>query len=453
MSFFARWRFIVCLSLVLSGPAVAVACLWDVDTLRMERSRFPSVLELITGKFLRHSPEFYRWRIENRQQRLGTDPQNIALWDDLAVAYDKTGQHEKAIETAWKAEQLRPGRYESAANLGTFYIHAGKMDEGLKFIDQALAINPNAHFGRERYQRWLVEYVLQRQQDGVLELPMIETPVPELYPHSATRRYIPKVRESFATFVQQKERLAQAEAENKLGNSTGSGSVVPADSAGGVHRSQPVSSGADPFGTADINASAIKGVLGMMRFGQHDSPILLEALGSLLSDGAEEWDGKQMAARAYLRAAAVAPNARAKEAYRQLAGTALVHQIVGNGGTRAITLEEVEADLAAELADAEAWYQELRQRELSWIAAGLDPEALFARLYDQDPVVTDFEPLEPAAAWNWDFAWLLQDSIGRRVVLALGLVTAVVVFRWRWGRIEVRRSEASVLEEKECSTS
>jgi hypothetical protein len=53
------------LSLVLSLPAVAVACLWDVDTLRMERSRFPSVLELITGKFLRHSPEFYRWRIRS----------------------------------------------------------------------------------------------------------------------------------------------------------------------------------------------------------------------------------------------------------------------------------------------------------------------------------------------------------------------------------------------------
>ncbi len=51
MSVFTRWRFIVCLSLVLSGPAVAVACLWDVDTLRMEQSRFPSVLELITGKF------------------------------------------------------------------------------------------------------------------------------------------------------------------------------------------------------------------------------------------------------------------------------------------------------------------------------------------------------------------------------------------------------------------
>lgn len=47
------------LAWVVIAPAL-VACLWDYDTLAMERSRFPSTLELITGKFLRHSPEFYQ---------------------------------------------------------------------------------------------------------------------------------------------------------------------------------------------------------------------------------------------------------------------------------------------------------------------------------------------------------------------------------------------------------
>ena len=88
-------------------PSVAVACLWDYDTLKMERSRFPGALELITGKFLRHSPDFYQWRIENRLKRLEADPTNAALLDDLAVAYDKTGQHDKAIETAIQTEKLR----------------------------------------------------------------------------------------------------------------------------------------------------------------------------------------------------------------------------------------------------------------------------------------------------------------------------------------------------------
>jgi len=46
---------------LLGLPAAAVACLWDYDTLKQERARFPSTLELITGKFLRHSPEFYEW--------------------------------------------------------------------------------------------------------------------------------------------------------------------------------------------------------------------------------------------------------------------------------------------------------------------------------------------------------------------------------------------------------
>ncbi len=44
-------------------PAVAVACSWDYDTIRRERTRFPGTLELLTGKFLRHSPEFYGWRV------------------------------------------------------------------------------------------------------------------------------------------------------------------------------------------------------------------------------------------------------------------------------------------------------------------------------------------------------------------------------------------------------
>ena len=40
-------------------PSVAAACPWDYDTIKRERTRFPGTLELITGKFLRHSPEFY----------------------------------------------------------------------------------------------------------------------------------------------------------------------------------------------------------------------------------------------------------------------------------------------------------------------------------------------------------------------------------------------------------
>jgi len=44
-------------SVVLALTTTAWACLWDSDTLQMERLRFPGVLEIITGKFVRHSQE------------------------------------------------------------------------------------------------------------------------------------------------------------------------------------------------------------------------------------------------------------------------------------------------------------------------------------------------------------------------------------------------------------
>ena len=94
-------------ALVIAPPAFG--CTWDYDTLLQERSRFPDALELITGKFLRHSPEFYEWRIKDRLERLKGDPANFALLDDLGVAYDKIGRHDDAIETMEKAERLQPG--------------------------------------------------------------------------------------------------------------------------------------------------------------------------------------------------------------------------------------------------------------------------------------------------------------------------------------------------------
>ena len=89
-------------------PSLAVACLWDYDTLKMERSRFPSTLELITGKFLRHSKEFYEWRVRDRLAKLKEYPDQLAWYDDLAVAYDKLGQHQKAIDLMLEKERKQP---------------------------------------------------------------------------------------------------------------------------------------------------------------------------------------------------------------------------------------------------------------------------------------------------------------------------------------------------------
>lgn len=353
-------------------PSVALACLWDYDTIKMERTRFPGTLELITGKFLRHSPEFYQWRIADRLKRLEADPTNAALLDDLAVAYDKTGQHDKAIETARKTEKLHPGRYETAANLGTFYFHAGKLEEGLPHIDRALAINPDAHFGREKYQKLLVEYVIKQRKGGPLKLPLAYVVVNRDTPPEKQGPFDRVIVSNFASSL-----------PHASGNSL----------------------------STDETAAAIKGVLGMMKFGKYDSPVLLEALGSLLtSDYADPTtDAKMLAARAYLKASYEVPEGPARVAYRGMAAQAIQMQTLRRGEQQEISLEQVEAEFQKELAEAREWYAELRERELSWIRDGKNPEAEFDKLYDAEPEVTGMDVKDP---------WLSPDD-------KLGIVLAV----------------------------
>lgn len=355
---------------------VLLACMWDHDTLAMERSRFPSALELITGKFLRHSPEFYQWRIRNRLKRLESEPNNLALLDDLSVAYDKTGQHDLAIETAHKAGKLQPGRYETEANLGTFLIHSGKLEEGLVHIDKALRINPDAHFGREKYQKALVEYVLERRKANGPALPLS----------------VQGDKVDFGKFLAK-------------GRNSGHLSV-------------------------EENRDAIRGILGMMRFGKHDAPVLLEALGSLLSPPYNHdelmGDAKQLAARAYLLASYELPDRGAQMAYRDLAQNTLSMQTDGNTlDAVQMTLGDLESVFKGELAQANAWYSDLRDKEAGWIRDGQDPEAEFQKLYDQDPQVDTY-----AHPKHRNSPYLALEKLVFTVVIAVPIsLVAWIIYR------------------------
>jgi tetratricopeptide (TPR) repeat protein len=347
--------------------------MWDSDTLLQERSRFPDTLELITGKFLRHSSDFYQWRIRDRIQKLESDPYNPVYYDDLAVAYDKTGRHQKAIETMRDKESRCPGLYETAANLGTFYIHDGRLEEGLEYIDRALRINPDAHFGREKYQRLLVEYLLSRRRDGVTPLPLGGSE-----PHA-----------TFTGFLSKKEKTNALDASER--------------------------------------EAAVKGVLGMMRFGNHASPVLLEALADLLASRGGGQDAKRLAARAYLKASDEVSDEWAKRAYREKARSALTMQTKSPlTPFSQLPLEELEASFRQELAEADAWYAKVRQDELDWIQQGKDPEAEFVRKYYA----------EPSVATHWrEGVWAMVEA--NRTVAVMTALAAVLVPMWlirRWMR-------------------
>jgi len=336
----------------------------------MERNRFPGTLELITGKFLRHSDAYYRWRIGDRTAKL-SNHKSPKLYDDLAVSYDKLGEHQRAIATATECERLFPGRYETAANLGTFYIHAGDLDSGITHITRAIEINPDAHFGRERYQLLMVAYLLSKRANGIQSFPLDpEWPEEEYYEHQ-TR--------GFAKFCE----LDNADAEKPLDEDT-------------------------------LIAEVLRGVQGMMKFGNYDSPVLLEALGDVLLAGHRDSDTKRIAARAYLRAAEACDLPDASGAYRQLAAKAVEIHVTHDqpGMPPKLTVELVEKNLQAELQDANQWYAELVEREREWIDANKDVDAEFKRVY-YNATAPRTESPQP---------WTFEQIMGRRVMLGTALL-------------------------------
>ena len=343
------------------------ACLWDQDTLLMERQRFPSALELITGRFLRHSPDFYRWRIEDRESRIESES-TPELFDDLAVSYEKVGDTENAIRVIKDKDALFPGLYTTHANLGTFYFHAGRYEDGLKEIDKALAINADAHFGREVYQKRLVEYLLSKKGDGELKLPLSPESVSGI-------------------------------------NDGGFAQYLLSDGSKGL-----------AHGESDAQLDkAVKGVLGMMKFGNYDSPILLEVLGDLLLSRRFPADAKQLAARAYLKASYESTDEEAKKVYRKKALSSLKFQTRGSESTKQLAIGKVEREFAGELRSADEWYQTLVEQEKSWISTGVNVDEAFGEKYYEEPV---FES---------ESVTVRKNAVWIPVVFVLGVMCVCVV--------------------------
>lgn len=308
------------------------ACIWDTDTLSAEKKRLPKITALIGGNFPRHSRHFHEWRRDRCKQLIGSHAASVSTYDDLAVSLHKLGDHQTAIKIMEAKELLFPGLYETRSNLGTFYIYTGQLDEALKHIREALAINPNAHFGREKYQQWLVEWAQERRKDDETRLD-----------GSDARERAQGKPFGFAAFVAHKESTAAGHPEK-----------------------------------VEITLrqldDAIFGVSGMMRFADFDNPLLLEALGDLLMAGDTRTNAAQLACLAYLHAAVKLTD---KAEQQRLQTSAVAAGII----TPDFKIENYASLLEKELAAGQALSKQVQQDELAWIAAGKDAGAEFQKKY------------------------------------------------------------------------
>jgi tetratricopeptide (TPR) repeat protein len=167
---------------ICSLVAPAWACLWDRDTLKHEARGVTGVVEVIIGRVERYPPLYYEMRLARVAAELEANPSKLDLYDDAGVACDRLRRSDEAIEwMARKKTQLdalaaanplaNEHLYRYHANLGTFLAHrwfrAGASREDLKDLEagrahiaQAIEINPDAHFGREKFQLLALDWVL-----------------------------------------------------------------------------------------------------------------------------------------------------------------------------------------------------------------------------------------------------------------------------------------------------
>lgn len=72
------------------------------------------------------------------------------------------GKYKEAIELYKKIEKAEPNRYSTASNIGTAYELIGNNAEALRWIEKAVKINPNSHYGSE----WIHINILKAKMKG-----------------------------------------------------------------------------------------------------------------------------------------------------------------------------------------------------------------------------------------------------------------------------------------------
>jgi hypothetical protein len=185
---------VFCTAILLAFPAQA--CLNDRDTLveevrnmrSLDGGDYKFVVSALSGRFDRNPPLYYEMRLKRVAQELQAQPAKLDLYDDAAVACDRLGKSDEAI--VWiekkraklerldaKKPQTREHWYRYYANVGTFWAHRWLHDDGQRgridemktardLIKKAIAIKPNAHFGREKYQLKAMEWIINPPSIG-----------------------------------------------------------------------------------------------------------------------------------------------------------------------------------------------------------------------------------------------------------------------------------------------
>lgn len=138
----------------------AQACIWDADTLVQEKWRSHDLSAAILAEpSVPENPAKFQERIKNLEAN--RDENNPDWWNNLAGAYIRLGQPKIAVKLLEPVVAKFPNDYGIHANLGTAYHLLGRYADAEKEIARDLEINPDAHFGLEKYHLALLQYLVR----------------------------------------------------------------------------------------------------------------------------------------------------------------------------------------------------------------------------------------------------------------------------------------------------
>ncbi len=177
--------FLLLLPVLLLSQASAHACLNDRDTLAEEIKGLPDVVQVVTGRFERNPPLYYQMRLARVAAELKANPGLLPDYDDAGVACDRLGRDDEAIRWMNKKRTrlvhlnaadpaIKEQWYRYNANVGTFWVHRwlragadrrriGEVRKARGYIAEAIKIKPDAHFGREKYQLQVMDWIVKER--------------------------------------------------------------------------------------------------------------------------------------------------------------------------------------------------------------------------------------------------------------------------------------------------
>lgn len=141
----------------------ATACVWDADSLSREKSRSHDLAQTILGT-PEASEDTNKLQTRIRDLQANRQENDANWWNNLAGAYLRLNQPQKAVDLLEPAVGKFPNDYGIRANLGTAYHLLGRYQDAEKEIARDLEINPSAHFGLEKYHLALLQYLVRDQK-------------------------------------------------------------------------------------------------------------------------------------------------------------------------------------------------------------------------------------------------------------------------------------------------